>query len=381
MRPPPNLEFFAACAPGLEPVLHEEVRALRLGGVERQVGGVRFTGPMRDAWRANLHLRTTSRVLLRVARFAAADEEALYRGAADVEWSRFLPERGTLAVEAHSVRSRLSHTLHVARKVKDAVVDQVRTATGHRTAVRKEDPDLLVHAHLYRDRCTLLVDTSGDSLHRRGWRRWQGPAPLAETLAAGIVQLAGWDRRSPFLDPFCGSGTLLVEAGLLASGAAPGLFRARFAFERWPDHDPAGWQALREEARARRAFPPRLIMKGWDRDPAAVAGARENLEAAGLAGSVEVEVGEVNDFRPRRGWNAWVVTNPPYGERMGQEEELLPVYRRFGQILRERCGGYVAAVLCGNPRLSRALGLEPAHSVPLRNGPLECELRLLELPR
>jgi 23S rRNA G2445 N2-methylase RlmL len=211
--------FFASCAPGIEPVLHEEARALRLAKVERQVGGVRFEGTMRDAWRANLYLRTAIRVLLRVARFEARDTDALYAGVSRVDWSRFLRTDGTFVVDARTKESALDHTLFVEQRVKDAVVDQFRSRSGRRPAVDKESPDLGISVHLFRDRCTVMVDTSGESLHKRGWRRFQGRAPLAETLAAAIVMLSGWDRRSPLLDPFCGSGTILIEGALLAGGA------------------------------------------------------------------------------------------------------------------------------------------------------------------
>jgi 23S rRNA (guanine2445-N2)-methyltransferase / 23S rRNA (guanine2069-N7)-methyltransferase len=380
----PLLQFFATCAPGLEAVLHAEIRDLGLKGVERQVGGVRFTGGMPDAWRANLHLRTAVRVLLRLARFEARDADALYAGAKAVDWSRFLGPSGTLVVDAHAKESALDHTLFVEQRVKDAVADAFRERHGGaRPSVDKEAPDLAIHAHLFRDRCTLLADTSGESLHKRGWRRFQGRAPLAETLAAAVVLLSGWDRRSPLLDPFCGSGTILVEAALIAGGIAPGLFRGRFAFEGWPGHDAAAWRALREAAsRAGGAIPPKLVLRGSDADPAAIDDARENLAAAGLAGRVALEVADARDFAPRRGWNALVATNPPYGERVGSDRDLVELYARFGDALREHAGGYRYAILSGGLRsLDTALGLSPETTIELRNGAIECRLLVGEVPR
>src|SRR5438105_4948511 len=201
-------EFFVTCAPGIEPILHGEIRALKLSKVERQVGGVRFEGTSRDAWRANLELRTAVRVLRKLARFEARDESALYAGVASLDWSRFLRPDGRLRVDAHSKESALEHTLFVEQRTKDAIVDALRAQHGTRPSVDLEDPDLGVYVHLFRDRCTVLVDTSGDSLHKRGWRKFQGRAPLAETLAAAVVLASGWDRRAPLLDPFCGSGTI-----------------------------------------------------------------------------------------------------------------------------------------------------------------------------
>jgi 23S rRNA G2445 N2-methylase RlmL len=371
--------FFATCAPGIEPVLHAEVRALRLSHVEQQVGGVHFEGSMRDAWRANLWLRTAVRVLLRVARFEARDADALYRGAAAVDWSRFVAAEGSLVVSARSKESALDHTHFVEQRVKDAVADQFRARSGRRPSVSKEDADLGIAVHLYHDRCTLLVDTSGDSLHKRGWRRYQGRAPLAETLAAAIVTMSGWDRRSPLLDPFCGSGTILIEAALAAGGTAPGLFRKRFGFERWPGHDPEGYRREVEAARRAAAYPAKLIVRGRDIEPAAIAGARENAEATGLSERIAFEVGDARALEPKRGWNAWIVTNPPYGERIGDERGLEPLYRRFGAILREQCAGYHVSVLSGNPTLARALAIEPLQRTPLKNGALDCELLRFEI--
>ncbi|MBI1853387.1 MAG: RNA methyltransferase [Planctomycetes bacterium] len=378
--PVPSREvFFATCAPGIEPVLHEEIRALRLGHVERQVGGVHFEGTIRDAWRANLWLRTAVRVLQRVARFEASDANALHAGASSVDWSRFVRADGTFVVDARSKESALDHTLFVEQRVKDGIADQFRAKSGRRPSVDKESPELGVHVHLFRDRCTLMVDTSGESLHKRGWRRFQGRAPLAETLAAAIVMMSGWDRRAPLLDPFCGSATILIEGALLAANVAPGLFRERFGFERWPGHDAGAWQAMRETARAESAFPPKLVVRGWDQNAEFVEKARENVAVAELADRIVLEVGGARDFEPRRGWNAWIVTNQPYGERVGDERDLELLYRRFGERLREFAVGSHLALLSGNPRLARSLGLKPDRVVALKNGALDCELLLAEI--
>lgn len=348
------------------------MRALRVARVERQVGGVRFEGTLADARRANLELRTAVRVLWRLARFTAVDTDALYEGASSVDWSRFLGPDGSLRVDAQSSESALEHTLFVEQRVKDAVVDQLRAKHGRRPAVDKERPDLPVHVHLFRDRCTLSVDTSGDSLHLRGWRTFQGRAPLAETLAAGLVLASGWDRRAPLIDPFCGSGTILIEAALIASGLAPGLFRERFAFERWPGHDAKRWTAEREAARARVKRPAKLTLLGYDADRGAIAGARANAESAGVADLLQFEPARAEQFAPKRGWNAWIVTNPPYGERIGGEGDLVELHARLGALLRDACRGYRVSLLSGNARLVRALGIEPSASFELKNGGLDC---------
>lgn len=373
--------FFAVCAPGIEPLLHAETKALRLAKVERQVGGVRFEGTIHDAWRANLHLRTAIRVLLRLERFPAANEDTLYRGVRDIDWRRFISSESSLVVAAQTRESRLDHSLFIEQRTKDAIADQFLERDGVRPSVDKESPDLVVHVHFWRDRCTLSVDTSGASLHKRGWRCYQGRAPLAETLAAAIVLASGWNGKAPLIDPFCGSGTLLVEAALIANNIPPGSFRDLFAFERFPDHDVGAWKTMRASALNEVADKRKVTLMGNDADRAAVEGARENLVRAGLDGQVELAVGDAASIEYKSGWNASIVTNPPYGERVGDASELTHVYRRFGEMLRSRCGGYSLTLLAGNERLARCLALRPTKGMKVSNGALPCELLQYEIPK
>lgn len=372
--------FFVTCAPGLEPLLHREARELGLAKVERQVGGVYFEGEMRDSWRANLWLRTAVRVLMRLVRFEATTSDELYAGVQSVDWSRFLRPEGSLSVDAHSSESQLDHTLFIAQRAKDAIVDALRTSRGVRPAVDKDEPDLGVYVHLFRNRCTVLVDTSGASLHKRGWRVFQGRAPLSETLAAAVVMLSEWDRRAPLVDPFCGSGTILIEAALLASAIAPGSFRT-FGFERWIGHDAKAWKKVREDAQKLARVPGKLILRGRDRDPSAVAGALENARAAGLEGRIELEVGDALEIEWKRGWNAWIVSNLPYGERVSDARAAQALQRSLGEKLREQCGGYHVALLGLEGSTARDLALPGARATPLANGGLECELVTAELFR
>lgn len=382
MSPAGRHVFFVPCARGLEPVLHAEAKGLRLAHVERQVGGVRFEGTLQDAWRANLELRTAVRVLLRLARFHAQDGDALHSGVSAVDWAELIAPEGTLWVDAQVRDSALTHSLFVAQRTKDAVVDQLLARTGRRPSVERESPDLSLHVHLSRDRATLSIDTSGESLHKRGWRRAQGRAPLAETLAAGIVALSGWEARGPFLDPFAGSGTLAIEAGLMAAHVAPGLFRS-FAFERLPGHDARAFAALKRSLAERRALPKKLLIHGSDSDPERIEEARANAAAAGLEELVTLEVADAREFSPRRGWDATVVSNPPYGERIGDARQLLPLYRAFGERLRERAAGFGLALLTSSPEHARALALGGLRQVALQNGGLECTLLLgkVDAPR
>ena len=380
----PRRTYFATCAPGVEPILHEEGKALRLAKLERQVGGIRFEGDRREAWRANLLLRTAVRVLERLERFNTPDGDALYHGVQAVDWRRYLHPEGSLVVTAQTKESLLDHSLFVEQRTKDAIVDQLRTASGSRPTVSKDDPDLAVHVHLYRDRCTVSLDTSGSSLHKRGGRRFQGRAPLSETLAAAVVLFSGWDQCSPLIDPFCGSATLLIEAALLARGVPPGSFRKEFGFERFADHDARAYRRLRDDLE-RRAQPigraGKLILRGIESDPETLAGARSNAEAAGVADAIDLQKGNARNVEFRRGWNGWIVTNPPYGERVGSNDNLHSLYRDFGSRLREQCEGYQLALLSGNPSLEEDLGLAPQRAIELQNGALPCRLLTLEIPR
>lgn len=363
--------YFATCAPGVEPVLHEEARELGLARLERQVGGVYFEGTRADAWRANLRLATAVRVLERVARFEARDGDALHAAATELPWERWLAPEGSLAVQAQSHLSALDHTQFVEQRVKDAIVDRFRARTGARPSVDRDDPDLRVHVHVYKDRATVALDTSGEPLHKRGWRRHQGRAPLAENLAAALLRLSGWDRRAPLVDPFAGSGTILIEGARWAAGLAPGE-RRTFGCERWLDHDAGAYAAFR----ARELAPPPArkppVFVGLELDPERAREANENAEAAGVSDRVRIEVGDARELTLRPGWNAWLVTNAPYGVRIGEKEDPLELLRALGARLRAGGQGTHLAVLVGRSEHAKALGLRGLERHPLVNGGLEC---------
>lgn len=367
---------FATCAPGLEPLLHAEMDGLRLAKVERQVGGCYFEADEAEIWRANMGLRTAVRVLVRLSRFEATDGAALYAGVMAEDWSRFLAPEGTLRVDAKVKFSKLDHTQFVEQRVKDAIVDQFLKAHGVRPSVDKLEPDLRVGIHLYKDRVTLQVDSSGHSLHRRGWRRAQGIAPLAETLGAALVLSSNWNRRAPVLDPFVGSGTVLVEAALIATGRAPGLTRPRFGFEAWQGHDASAFDAYRAELAADVRPLGKLRLVGCDLDPARLDDVRTNLAAAGLdpeSKGVDLTVGNALDMELKPGWNAFLATNPPYGQRLGDVAELVPLFQHLGRKWREEATGYELSVLSGDPKLADALALPELTRTPILNGAIECE--------
>ncbi len=372
--------FFATCAPGVERVLHKEVLALGLSNVEQQVGGVKFEADMRGAFRANLWLRTAVRVLHVLRKFQARDTDELYNGVAVVDWSKFMSRNSSLSVHAQCRDSVIRHSQFLSQRVKDAVVDQLRKGEV-RPTVDKRDPDFRIHLHLYRDRATLSADTSGESLYKRGWRRYMGRAPLPESLAAFAVILSEWDRRSPLVDPFCGSGTILIEAALLARNLAPGLLGRSFAFEKWPDHDASAFSEEKDKAWTKAVpLPRKLKLVGWDKNRVHLHGASENIDSAGFTDQIQLEQGDATLVEFKKGWNAWIVTNPPFGERMGETETIHDLYRRFGKNVRDRCGGYRLALLCANPTLLEALAVEPETLTEVTHGGLSCAFSQSTIP-
>lgn len=378
--------YFATAPKGLEEALAEELRELGIAAVEVARGGVHFQGTLEAGYRACLQARVTNRVLLPLATFAAGDADALYTGVKRIPWSDHLGPEQTLAVEFTSARSALSHTHFGALKVKDAIVDQLRERHGTRPDVRTERPDVQVNVHVAADVATVSIDLSGESLHRRGYRDESVTAPLKENLAAGILRLARWpslcEGGAAFYDPMCGSGTLAIEAALMATHTAPGLLRDYWGFLGWRGHDAECWNRLLDEARAsqKRERLPSIV--GCDRDPRAVRAALANVERAGLRGIVHIEKRELQDAvaPPARQElpHGLLCVNPPYGERLGEKLELEPLYAELGKTFREKFGGWEAFVFTGNVELARHLHLEPARRYPLFNGPIEC--RLLRFP-
>jgi 23S rRNA (guanine2445-N2)-methyltransferase / 23S rRNA (guanine2069-N7)-methyltransferase len=363
-----------------------ELEQFGAADVKASRGGVGCVGSLEHAYRACLWSRVANRVLLAVAEFPAPTPEALYDGARAIDWSQHLGADGTLAVDCTTSRSAITHTQFAALKVKDAIVDRFRAETGVRPSVDVAAPDVQVNVRIDRDTATVSLDLSGESLHRRGYRGPQGAAPLKENLAAAILLRAGWPALvaaaaadgAPlgFVDPMCGSGTLLVEAALIAADAAPGFGREYFGFLRWRGHDAALWQRLLDEAAARRAAArmEHVVIRGYDRDAGAVRAALANVAAAGFAKDIHVERRELGDLPEAAAPRGLVATNPPYGERLGEQRELASVYAELGRALKEKHVGWQAAVLTGNPPLGRELGLKAKRTHTLFNGPIECRL-------
>lgn len=365
--------FFAACTLGLETVLAEELRALGADAVEPRRGGCAFAGDLPLGYAACLWLRSAVRVQQELARGTARDREELYQLASSVDWSRSITARQTLAIDGAVRDSFANDTRFPVLVVKDAICDQFRGDGGVRPSVERNRPDLPLKLVLQGSEAILYRDFGGEPLHKRGYREIQHKSPLNEAIAAGLLLRTGWDRRSPLCDPLCGSATFLIEAAFLATDRAPGLGRS-FAFERWRDVDRAAWQRLYDDAETRAArgaqhLPP---LCGNDRHPGALAIAAEALANAGLTGKVSLQQGDAADYAPPVR-PALVVTNPPYGERLQPDvESLRQSWQALGAFLHRQCAGATAWVLCGDPALSRELGLRSFQKVPVWNGPIEC---------
>jgi len=382
--------YFATCAKGLEYLLRDELRALGATDAQEKLAGVQFSGDLRMAYRACLESRLASRILMPLDEFDVADADALYAGVQQVDWSQHLAVDGTLAVDAVGSTATLNHTQFVAQRVKDAVVDQFRTRTGERPGVDLERPSLRINLRLHRNRATLSIDLSGTPLHRRGWRRGQGDAPLKENLAAAMLVRGGWPEvfanGGALVDPMCGSATLLIEGALMAAGVAPGLQRDYFGFLGWRGHDAALWSDLLGEAKQRaesglRKLP--AVFFGYDNDPRVLTEAKKNAQGAGVAGFVQLARQDIDHLhRPAETTSpGLVICNPPYGERLGERAELPQLYHKLGERLRGEFTGWRAAIITFDDELGHALGLRASKRYVLFNGALECGLFLFDLAR
>lgn len=371
--------FFVACGRGIEPALLGELEALGMTDVREARGGASFRGSVVDGYRACLWLRSAIRVQEELLDAHVRDAVDLYDAVAELDWDAYLTPDQTLAINA-TIRDapEFSHSGYTALRAKDAIVDQQRERHGRRSSIDTALPDLPLKLLLQRDRLRLYRDYAGVSLHKRGYRPVQTKGPLNEALAAGLLLLSGWDQASPLVDPMCGSGTFVIEAALMACDYAPGLLRT-FPFEFWLDFDEARWQALLEEARARRKPSLGFALAGADRHPGAIDIAKECAQLARVGELVEFSVAEAATWEPPAP-PAFVVANPPYGERLGDDEEdLAATWHDLGTFLHERCAGAEAWVLSGNKELTRHLRLRSSQRVPVRNGPIACRWLRYEL--
>lgn len=372
------MKFTVLVAKGLEEVAAQELRALGSKPETVSPGSVAFKGTLAEGYRAVARLRSARRVLMELSQYEADGNASLFEGAYAVKWEEFLRKQCTFAVEA-SVRDAFTgHSGFAALKVKDAVADRCRAAWGERPNVDRNDPDVKIFLHLSGRRATLGLDLGG-ALHKRGYRVKPSAAALNETLAAGILLMMGYDGSRPFADPFCGSGTFAVEAGLIATRVAPALLGSRgYPLERWPSFDARAWRLTLEEAQSLVREPPAPI---WcaDRERSALKATHFNIQAAGLEGRVRCEQADARDFTPPWEGGGLMVSNPPYGDHSGEGEDLPALFKAFGDALKRGCAGWTVALLAGEPSLAKNIGLKPSRRIPLFNGPAEVRLLVYEL--
>ena len=364
--------FFAPCPRGLAPALAAELSELGAAKCAPADAGVAFEGPFDLVYRANLHSRIASRILWRVARFPYANEDDVYQGAAGIRWHQYFTADRTFKVETNAHRSPVKSLDFITLRVKDAIADHFRAATGRRPSVAPRDPDIRVHAFLDEKTCTLYVDTSGESLFRRGRRDHVGEAPLKKNLAAGILRLAGWRPGVPLLDPMCGAGTFLLEAAEISLDRAPGRNRD-FAFTKLARFNASAWEAELERAKKGEKPLERLRIFGSDMYGRSLGHAVLNLREAGLEEAVTVKQVNLLELSSPAS-SGMIVTNPPYGVRLGEREDLAQFYPQLGDALKKKFAGWTAFIFSGDPELAKLIRLHPSRKTVLFNGALECRL-------
>lgn len=370
-----EFELIAKTFMGLEPVLAKELTQMGANNVQIGRRMVSFTGNKETMYRANFQLHTAIRILKPIKHFKAKSADDVYEEIKKIDWSNYLDLEKTFTVDSVVFSEEFRHSKFVSYKVKDAIVDQFRERTGKRPNISVSNPDIRLNMHIAEDQCTLSLDSSGESLHRRGYRQESVEAPLNEVLAAGMILMTGWQGDCDFIDPMCGSGTLLIEAALIARNMAPGLFRKEYAFEKWPDFDADLFDNIYNDDSQEREFTHHIY--GYDIDIKAVNTARLNAKAAGLLKDITVEEADFKDFTQPAN-KSIIVTNPPYGERISTPN-LLETYKMIGERLKHQFLNNDAWVLSYREECFDQIGLRPSIKIPVYNGSLECEFRKYQI--
>jgi putative N6-adenine-specific DNA methylase len=361
--------YTAKTVSGLEDVLKSELETL--GAIEPQLlkRAVTFKGDKELLYKANYSCRTALRILQPVTTFTVAKQEDLYNNLKEFPWENLLDTSKTLAVDAVNSTSVFTNTQYISLKTKDAIVDRFRDKTGQRPSVSLDAPDLRINVHIYKETCTISLDSSGSSLHKRGYRKKQGIAPLNEVLAAGLVLLSEWDKNSLFYDPMCGSGTILIEAAMIAREIPAGYFRDEFGFMKWVDFDAGLWSKVKDEAESMIKRNP-VPMFGSDISSKVLQNTRENLGFANFLDDIVLNASSFEESDPP-GPKGTIVCNPPYDERL-QIDDIIGFYKMIGNVLKRKYNGYQAWIISSDLRALKFIGLHPSKKIILFNGPLEC---------
>lgn len=370
-----EFELIAKTFQGLEEVLAQELTELGASNIEIGRRMVSFTGDKAMMYRANFCLRTAIRILKPIKHFSAKTADEVYEAVKSIEWENYLDNMSSFAVDAVVFSNEFRHSKFVAYKVKDAIVDYFREKTGNRPSVRINNPDVSFNIHVAEDKCTLSLDSSGESLHRRGYRQEQVEAPLNEVLAAGMILMTGWRGECDLIDPMCGSGTIPIEAALIARNIAPGVFRKEFGFEKWKDFDQELFDSIYNDDSQEREFNHKIY--GYDNNPKANEIATHNVKAAGVTKDVILKIQPFQQFE-QPAEKSIIITNPPYGERISSGD-LLDLYQMIGERLKHAFTGNDAWILSYRDECFDQIGLKPSVKIPLFNGALECQFRKYQL--
>jgi putative N6-adenine-specific DNA methylase len=369
--------FLASTFFGLEQVLAEELLQLGAENIQTHNRAVSFTGDKKLLYQANLKLRTALRILTPIASFNVNDQHALYKGAKDITWENYLEPNGTIYIHAISNHPAFNNTMFVAQKVKDAIADRFREKSGQRPSIDKHIPDLQIQVHISNDKCTISLDSSGVPLYKRGYRKDTGEAPINEILAAGMVMLSKWDTSKTLIDPMCGSGTVLIEAAMYALNIAPGLYRNFYAFQNWKDYDHELWQQVTDEAK-KQIVQKKINVIGCDKSQNMLFKAIANMETCNLDDVIQLNKSDFYEYEPPTD-GGWVITNPPYGERLGDPDKIVSLYKEMGDVLKKKYSGYEAWIVSSNIDALKKVGLYASRKITLFNGPLECKLMRYQL--
>lgn len=361
---------------GLEEILAAELQKLGAKDVEAHNRAVSFKGDKGFMYKANLSLRTALRILKPIKTFEVKNEQSLYDEIQKIAWDEYITFKDTIAIDTVLTTDLFSHSQFISQKAKDAIADQFRTKYDARPSVDLDHPTLRINLHIFGITCTVSLDSSGESLHKRGYRDKTNLAPMNEVLAAGLVLLSGWDKRSHFIDPMCGSGTILIEAALFANNIPPGYFRKEFGFERWKDFDKELWDLIFDSAVSKITdYDQKLLGGEISKNVAKIA--KENVKLAKVDDVVTITPSSFEEFDPPPG-RGTVIMNPPYGERM-DKDDLETLYKSIGDTLKKKYKGYTAWIISSNMEAFKFIGLRPTRKITVFNGPLECKFMRFEM--
>lgn len=371
------IEMVATTLYGMEPFLAEELEQLGAKSVAIDKKAVRFMGDKALLYRCNLQLRTAIKVIQPIGKFQARNPDEMYDAIKQIPWDKYIDLKQTFAVDVALNTNYFNHSHYLALRIKDGIVDYYRQKKGCRPDVNPDQPDIPIHLYVNDQTCYLYLDSSGHPLYKRGYRYQQHTAQMSEVLAAGLIKLSRWNPETILIDPMCGSGTILIEAALLAGNSTPGLFRQHYAFMNWKDYEPLLYKKEMEKLYRHRSYIKTRII-GADSDLESVHLCRQNIKKAGMEGIIQVFHKPLQEFTPPAGTPGMVITNPPYGERLKQEH-IDQLYEMMGDRFKQVFSGYIAWVLSSNMDAMKHFGLRPSQKIKIYNGPLECRFHRFEL--